>query len=167
MHVASGKEHSSSQDAEYLTPKNNIDVGEAWANNAINTTIYRHHGIVTSGNYQYLAFFVDTQRLRIIKRDIKSNTTTLEIFEIPGMYDISDTHNTISIGIDRLGYIHLSYAQHASKLNYRRSKRPLSISEWTDEIAMTGLREKHVTYPAFIMPKTNSPKLTTKDILLI
>jgi len=167
LHVLGSEKSLLSDNNKIISRENVFSVGNAFANNAINTTIYRHHGIVTAGNYQYLAFFVDAHRLRIIKRDIKSSAAKPEIFEIPGVYDVSDTHNTISIGIDRLGYIHLSYAQHGSKLNYRRSKRPLSITEWTDEIAMTGLREKQVTYPAFIMPRTNSPKLTANDILFI
>ena len=103
--------------------------------------------------------------MRVIKRNIKSSAKKIEIFEIPGVYEVSDTHNTTSIGIDRLGYIHLSYSQHANKLRYRRSKYPWSITEWTDEISMTGLREKHVTYPAFIIPRNDLPKLSNRDLL--
>lgn len=144
---------------------NIIDVGNAWGNNAINTTIYRHHGIVTIGNYQILAFFVDAQHLRVVKRNIKSNITEPAIWDISGIYDVSDSHNTASIGIDNLGYIHLSYAQHANKLRYRRSMYPMDITKWTDEISMTGLREKHVTYPAFIIPRNSLAESANRDLL--
>ena len=54
--TTSNKENTSLNDVEQIPPKNIINVGEGWANNAINTTIYRHHGIVTLGDYQILAF---------------------------------------------------------------------------------------------------------------
>lgn len=165
--TVSGEEYFLSQKTEHISPNNIVNLGEGWANNAINVTIYRHHGIVTLRNYQYTAFFVDSHHLRIVKRNIKSTTTKPKIFDITGEYDVSDTHNTISIGIDNLGYIHLSYAQHASKLRYRRSKHPWLISEWTDEIAMTGLNEDALTYPAFIVPRNNDSSLPSKELLFI
>lgn len=58
LQATSTEEHSSTYEAKQILPENIIDAGEGWANNAINTTIYRHHGIVTSSNYQYLAFLL-------------------------------------------------------------------------------------------------------------
>jgi hypothetical protein len=52
-------------------------------------------------------------------------------------------------------------------LRYRRSKHPWNISEWTDEIAMTGLNEYSLTYPAFIVPRNNDSSLPSKELLFI
>jgi hypothetical protein len=152
---------------ENITPENIVYIDEGWANNTINTTIYRHHGIVTFRNYQYLAFFVNSQRLRIVRNNIKSNTVKPQISDIVGEYDVSDSHNTISIGIDRLGYIHLSYSQHATNLRYRRSKYPLSISDWTDELSMTGMSEDRVTYPTFVIPQISESNSINRELLFL
>lgn len=129
--------------------------GNGWASNTVNTAIFRHHGVLTWGRQQYLAFFIDENTLRLVKRDL--DTEEISTHQLYGKYNLADAHNSISLGIDRSGCLHISYDQHATKLNYRRALVPNSITHWTDEIPMTGQHEGNVTYPTFILPRNGYP----------
>ena len=132
-----------------------FDLGQAWSSNTINTVIFRHHGILTWGGYQYTAFYVDETTLRVVRRTLATNH--IATHDITGQYNLRDAHNSISLGIDRAGHLHISYDHHATKLRYRRSSQPNAIAEWTDELPMTGANEDRVTYPTFILPRAGHP----------
>lgn len=131
------------------------NLGDAWAGNTINTVIFRHHGILTHGKTQYTAFYVDTHTLRLVQRDLAADT--LKTHDIPGEYNLRDAHNSISLGVDRQGHLHISYDHHATQLRYRRSSNPGDITAWSDELPMTGAHEEKVTYPTFILPHHDFP----------
>lgn len=132
-----------------------FDLGQAWSSNTVNTVIFRHHGILTWGGYQYTAFYVDETTLRVVRRTLATND--IATHDIAGQYNLRDAHNSISLGIDRAGHLHISYDHHATKLRYRRSSQPNAIAEWTDELGMTGANEDRVTYPTFILPRAGHP----------
>lgn len=135
--------------------KKRIDLGDAWAGNTINTVIFRHHGIMTVGEHQYTAFYVDRNTMRLVRRFLSDDS--LQVHDIAGEYNLKDAHNSISLGMDREGRLHISYDHHATQLKYRRSKKSHDISEWTDELPMTGQNEERVTYPTFILPRQGFP----------
>jgi hypothetical protein len=138
-----------------LSHKITMDLGEAWAGNTVNTVIFRHHGLLTQGLFQYTAFYVDDKTLRFVRRRL--STDELDIYDLPGNFNLRDAHNSISLGMDRKGILHVSYDHHASKLRYRRSLEPHSITGWTDDLTMTGQHEDKVTYPTFILPREEHP----------
>ena len=138
-----------------VTTQATHNLGEAWAGNTINTVIFRHHGILTWCGYQYTAFYVDETTLRVVRRTLA--TGHIATHDIDGQYNLRDAHNSISLGIDRSGHLHLSYDHHATRLRYRRSSMPSDITAWTDELAMTGAYEEKVTYPTFILPHHDFP----------
>lgn len=131
------------------------ELGKAWAGNTINTVIFRHHGILTRDNTQYTAFYVDKCTLRLVQLDLTTNI--IKTHDIAGEYNLQDAHNSISLGMDRLGHLHISYDHHATQLRYRRSAKAHSIEEWSDEVPMTGVYEDRVTYPTFILPRYGYP----------
>lgn len=133
-----------------LKPIHVSKLGDGWAGNTVNTVIFRHHGILTWKDLQFTSFYSQDGKIRFVKRNLKSNQ--INISELRGRYNPSDAHNSISMGIDKKGFLHISYNQHVGPLHYRRSKIPFSIDQWTDELQMTGKREARVTYPTFIMP---------------
>lgn len=130
-------------------------LGDAWAANTINTVIFRHHGILTSGNYQYTSFYIDEHTLHLVRHNLL--TKNIDTYDIFGDFNLRDAHNSISLGIDRAGYLHISYDHHATHLRYRRAVVPYGISAWTDELTMTGINEDRVTYPTFILPHHDQP----------
>ncbi|MDD2608881.1 MAG: BNR repeat-containing protein [Giesbergeria sp.] len=131
------------------------NLGDAWAGNTINTVIFRHHGILTHHKIQYTAFYVDEHTLRLVQRDLVSDT--LKTHDIPGQYNLRDAHNSISLGLDRESHLHISYDHHVTQLRYRRSLKPGDITAWSDELPMTGAHEEKVTYPTFILPRQGYP----------
>lgn len=134
-----------------------VNLGQAWSSNTVNMVIFRHHAIFSSEGKQYTAFYADMDELKIVQRDLSTGEVRYHL--LSGEYNLHDAHNSISLGIDRLGYIHISYDHHGSRLRYRRSNKPHDISTWTEELPMTGIKEEKVTYPTFILPKAGSPLL--------
>jgi hypothetical protein len=140
-------------------------LGDAWAANTVNTVIFRHHAILTSGQWQFTAFYADEHTLRLVQRNLSIDA--IETFDIPGGYNLRDAHNSISLGIDRAGFLHISYDHHGTRLRYRRSSAPHSIHGWTNEQPMTGAHEGNVTYPSFILPHLSQEDSTTAAPLML
>lgn len=132
-----------------------FNLGEAWAGNTVNTVIFRHHGIFTHQGHQFTSFYVDEHTLRFVCRRLSDDQITT--YDLLGDYNLKDAHNSISMGVDRQGYLHVCYDHHASKLRYRRSLQPMRIDGWTDDLPMTGQYEDRVTYPTFILPRAEHP----------
>lgn len=126
------------------------DLGNAWAANTVNTVIFRHHGILTCGHWQFTAFYADKNTLRVVQRSLVDDA--IATTDLPGQYNLCDAHNSISLGADRDGFLHISYDHHGTQLRYRRATKPHSIESWTEELSMTGVYEEKVTYPNFIVP---------------
>jgi len=141
---------SDNSSSSVIPPESVVELGEGWATNTVNTVIFRHHGLVTFEDYQFTAFYNQEREMCLVKRNLDSGNT--ETYCMPGEYDTFDAHNSISLGLDRDGYLHISYDHHGHELNYRITKEPFSIENWTEEKPMTGKHEDRVTYPTFIMP---------------
>lgn len=132
-----------------------IQLGTAWAGSSVNTTIFRHHGILTIRDFQFTAFYADESCIRIVKRDL--NNGNIEMHDLAGRFNLKDAHNSISMGHDKDDRLHITYDHHGTKLKYRRSLTAMSINEWTSEMPMTGTHEDKVTYPTFINPRGDHP----------
>jgi hypothetical protein len=61
-----------------------------------------------------------------------------------------DSHNSVTMGIDKEGFIHLSGNMHVHPLTYFRSTKPNDISTLKQEMSMTGSNENRCTYPSFM-----------------
>jgi hypothetical protein len=134
-----------------------VPLGSGWATNTVNTVIFRGHGVFSAGRFQYAAFYADPQRLCIVRRDLAGGT--VHRVHLAGEYRLPDAHNSISLGIDREGHLHLAYDHHVSGLRYRRSASPHNVHDWGAETPMTGLHETQVTYPTFLMQSDGGPLL--------
>ena len=139
----------------FATVKAQHNLGMAWAGNTINTVIFRHHGVITHKGVQYTAFYVNLKTLRLVKRNLSNEA--VQTYDLYGDYNLWDAHNSISLAVDRADHLHISYDHHSSKLRYRRSLEPMEIKAWTEECPMTGKNEERVTYPTFILPRTEYP----------
>ena len=127
-----------------LLPRHEVPLGEAWAANSVNTVAFRHHGILSHGNLQAAAFYRDHDSLCVVRRDL--NTGAIEVASIAGVYNLADAHNSISLGMDRRCNLHICYDQHGKALQYRRTRTPFGIADWTEELPMTGMHERNMTY---------------------
>lgn len=123
-------------------------IGEAWSGNTINTVIFRHHGLITKSNNQFAAFYLDEKTIKFVKRDLVNEKYTF--YDYSGSFNLKDAHNSISLGVDEDGYIHVLYGSHANEINYIKSRKPYDINDWMEIKKLTGKYEEKFTYPAFI-----------------
>jgi len=117
----------------------------AWAGSSINVLAGVSQMIYTDGVYQYAGYYNADARLVLAKRRIGEDTwhKNVTVFST----NVNDAHNTVSLIVDGDGYLHVSWGQHNSELNYARGVEPGSL---VVEIApMLGANEHSVTYPQF------------------
>ncbi len=124
-----------------------VPVGDGWANNSVNTTIFRKNSLVTYKDTQFIAYYNPDGYLMLGKRNlINVKDWTLHQTQYKG--NVQDAHNSISIMVDGDGYLHVVWDHHGHPLRYVRAKAPLSL-ELRDKEPMTGQFETNVTYPEF------------------
>jgi hypothetical protein len=123
-----------------------IFVDSGWANNSVNTVVFRKNSLCTYKNIQYIAYYNNNAAVVIGKRKLGSTKWILQVTAFKG--DAADAHRSISIITDGEGYLHLSWNHHGNKLHYSKSITPGSL-QMSEEIPMTGIAETNVTYPEF------------------
>jgi len=117
-----------------------------WANNSVNTVIFRKNALATFKNIQYAAYYDADQFVVVAKRKINSQQWEAARTQYKG--DASDAHKSISIMVDGDGYLHIAWGQHNNNLNYVRSVKP-GILLFGDKEPMLRLKENKVSYPEF------------------
>ena len=123
-----------------------IPVAKGWADNTVNTVVFRKNALVTFNDTQFVAFYNQQQYVVLAKR--KLNTINWQILQTKFKGNTNDAHNCISIMVDGAGYLHLAWNHHNNILHYSKSIAPGSL-QMSEEISMTGLEEQAVTYPEF------------------
>lgn len=125
-----------------------------WRDVSENTKFFCHHGVLTSDNYQYIAFYVDNYTLRIVQIDLTTNIVRTK--DISGGYNLCSPNNNINLGVDRSGYLHIIYELNTNQYACRRAIVVNDIELWSDEYSVS-IGEGRVTYLAFILPRLNFP----------
>ncbi|HVG41810.1 MAG TPA: BNR repeat-containing protein [Chitinophagaceae bacterium] len=130
-----------------------IPVENGWANNSINTTVFRKNSLVTFKDTQFISFYNKDKFVVLGKR--KLGTDQWQLKQTAFVVNTSVAHNVISIMVDGDGYVHLAWNHHNNALHYARSTAPGSL-EMSSKMSMTGKGENSVTYPEFYkMPDGN------------
>ncbi|MDB5327408.1 MAG: neuraminidase [Phycisphaerales bacterium] len=122
-----------------------LPIGDAWAKNSVNTTIFRNDPITTVGDQQFAAYYNADGHVVMAKRKIGAREWTPTVTPLTGK--VADAHNCISLIADGDGYLHLSWDHHGNPLRYARSVAPGSTEFETPP--MSGETEGNVTYPQF------------------
>lgn len=117
-----------------------------WANNSVNTVVFRKNALVTFKGTQYAAFYNADQFVVLAKRTQTSQQWQIQQTTYKG--DATDAHRSISIMVDGAGYLHMAWGHHNQQLNYARSVSPGSLVLGA-KLSMTGQNEDKVTYPEF------------------
>lgn len=123
-----------------------VPVGDGWANNSVNVTVFRKNSLVTYKDTQFIAYYDNDGCLILGKRKLPKGEWILHKTQYTG--NVSDAHNSISIMADGDGYLHVSWDHHGHPLRYAKSIAPLSL-ELGDKQPMTRELEENVTYPEF------------------
>lgn len=123
-----------------------IIASNGWADNSVNTVIFRKNSLVTYQGTQYAAYYDSEQYLVLAKRKTGQTrwTTSRTIYK----GDATDAHKSISIIIDGDGLLHAVWGEHNTPLNYAKAVSPGSL-QLGEKSKMIGDKEDKVSYPEF------------------
>lgn len=116
--------------------------------------------MLTHSNRQFLAFYDASRAMTLAQRDLSTNVWTFA--SLPSTFGW-DSHNYVTMALDRDGFLHVSGNMHCVPLVYFRSARPLDIRDMQPVHRMTGEREKRVTYPRFMNGPDGALLFTYRD----
>src|SRR5438046_87580 len=87
-----------------------MQIGDAWAQNSINTTVFRNDPVTTFGDKQYAAYYNPEGHIVIATRTIGQTDWQPTVTPLEG--NLKDAHRVISIIADGDGYLHISWDHH-------------------------------------------------------
>lgn len=132
-----------------------IKIDSVWAGHPVGFCLYTH------GQRQYIAYYNANRNMVVGQRYL--NDDKFQLYVLPatqretagGTSSILgwDSHNFVTLGVDKEGFIHLSGNVHVQPLTYFRSKLPGDISTLEQVFEMVGTEEKRTTYPHFMLTK--------------
>ncbi len=132
-----------------------IVIDSVWAGHRVRFCLYTH------GERQYIAYYNADRSMVVGQRDLDHAIFEKHIMprttraEAGGTSTVLgwDSHNSITMAIDKEGYIHLSGNMHAHPMTYFRSTKPHDISTLSQHMTMVGPNEQRCTYPKFMLTK--------------
>ena len=124
-----------------------IPLVPAYARTMVNTPIFRCSSIVSDQKYQFVGFYDEKCQMVIAKRSLDSEVWEYSNTGKTG--NCEDAHNSISLGMDGNGYLHISYNQHSNTLNYLKGVEPYSFELCDIKYMVDSVEERKVTYPEF------------------
>jgi len=132
-----------------------IKIDSVWAGHPVGFCLYTHQ------SRQYIAYYNAERRTVVGQRNLTEDKFQLHVLpattrETAGGTSTVvgwDSHNFLTIGIDKDGYIHLSGNVHVHPLTYFRSTKPNDISTLKQIFSMVGTEEKRTTYPHFMLSR--------------
>ncbi|MBM1106031.1 BNR repeat-containing protein [Aurantibacter crassamenti] len=134
-----------------------ISIDNVWAGHPVGFSLF------TSGERQYIAYYNANRNTVVGQRNLVEDK--FELYVLPatdretsrGTSTVVgwDSHNSLTLGVDKAGFIHLSGNVHVHPLTYFRSSKPYDISTLEQVFEMVGTEEQRTTYPHFMMTKEN------------
>ncbi len=132
-----------------------IEIDSVWAGHPVGFCLYTH------GSRQYVAYYNASRNMVVGQRDLDEENFELHILPhasdeiIDGTSTVLqwDSHNYITLALDKEGFIHLAGNMHGDPLTYFKSIRPNDISTLAQEKEMIGTNEERCTYPNFMQTK--------------
>jgi hypothetical protein len=125
----------------------------------INATAFKNQSLVTVGDYQFTSFYTGSSsandELVIGRRNLVTSPNVWSLTRTGFQsFNINDSHNVSSIGVDGDGFLHVSWGMHNHPMQYARSTTAV-VND--DPITMTGLLANEFplqsggdfTYPEF------------------
>ncbi|HAA75268.1 TPA: hypothetical protein DCE37_09130 [Candidatus Latescibacteria bacterium] len=131
---------------------NNIQIAPAWAGHPVG------FDLVTYKGRQFVAFYDHDRKMTVGQRSLQESR--FELMRLEGRWldargrlstDLEwDTHNSITMTVDRNDHIHLCGNMHVDPLIYFRTSRSLDITSFARIDYMVGKNEDRCTYPRFM-----------------
>ena len=103
--------------------------------------------LLTHAPFQFVAYYDAQRQMSVAQRSLDS--TNWSITKLPSTLGW-DSHNYVTLALDRDGTLHVSGNMHCVPLVYFRSEKPLEAASLRRVETMTSDREQRVTYPVFL-----------------
>lgn len=121
-----------------------LDIAPVWSAHPVG------FALVTAGDRQIVGFYDADRRLTVAVRSLGEQAW--RFVPLP-RHTGWDSHNSVTMAVDRDGFVHLAADMHVSPLVYFRSRHPIGAAFTADSFEplhhMTGDREDRTTYPVF------------------
>lgn len=103
--------------------------------------------LLTHENRQFVAYYDSQRQLTVASRELDGEHWTRVKLEerVPW-----DSHNSITMAVDKNDHLHLSGNMHVDPLTYYRTRAPLDIESFESVNEMMGRDERQCTYPNFL-----------------
>jgi hypothetical protein len=132
-----------------------IKIDKVWAGHPVSFCLLNHE------NRQYIAYYNAERRMVLGQRNLADDKFDLHVLPAKARETAGgtstvvgwDSHNFLTLGIDKEGFIHLSGNVHVTPLTYFRSTKPYDVSSMEQIFEMVGTEEKRTTYPHFMLTK--------------
>ena len=138
-----------------------IKIDSVWSGHRVKFSLLTHE------NRQYIAYYNANRNMVVGQRELSKDN--FDLYQMPAPKRLKnaeykrgrisstevgwDSHNSITMAVDKKGYIHLSGNMHVDTLTYFRTKKPEDISTLTQHFPMVGPNELKATYPKFMYNK--------------
>ena len=151
--ITTGTIKNSNQNTESILQK--IVIDSVWAGHRVGFSLYTHK------NRQYIAYYNATRNIVVGQRNLEDQKFDLQTLPATSRETASgtstvlgwDSHNYLTIGVDKNDFIHLSGNMHVNPITYFKSLKPNDIFTLEQEMFMIGADEKRCTYPKFMFTK--------------
>lgn len=128
-------------DAIYPKIVEEIFVDSVWVANRV------AYDLCTVGNMQFVSYYDANRMMSVAQRKVGDKHWNKTVLPNKLTWD---SHNLVSMGIDKDGYIHISGNMHNIPLVYFRSKKPMDVSQFEKiDVMVNEKEEAKVCYPEF------------------
>ncbi|GJM28228.1 MAG: hypothetical protein DHS20C17_08630 [Cyclobacteriaceae bacterium] len=127
--------------------------------------------LLTDKDRQYVAYYNATRNLVVGQRNLTDDKFTIQTLPATARETNNgtstvlgwDSHNYLTMAVDKEGFIHLSGNVHAHPLTYFRSTEEGNVFSLLQVSKMTGLDENRTTYPKFLQTREGELIYTYRD----
>ena len=138
-----------------------MKIDSVWAGHPVGFSLYSHD------ESQYIAYYNSNRNMVVGQRKLTDKnfvlhkmpapTRALDQKEKSKRFSVTevgwDSHNSITMAVDKEGFIHLSGNMHVDSLTYFRSELSGDISTLMRHFPLVGSNELRSTYPKFMLSK--------------
>ena len=129
-----------------------IPIDKVWSGQPVGFSLLTHK------DRQYIAYYNADRSMVVGQRNLTDPTFSLTVLPVTTRAAMGgtstvlgwDSHNSVVLGIDADGYIHLSGNMHVNPITYFKSSKPFDISSLTQVMQLVGSNEVRCTYPHFM-----------------
>lgn len=131
-----------------------IDLEPVWSGHPVGFCLLTH------APFQFAAYYDAQRRMTVAQRRLDETSWTFQ--RLPSTLGW-DSHNYVTLELDRDLHLHVAGNMHNVPMIYFRSAKPLDASSLQQVKTMTGEREAHVTYPVFLKNKSGQLVFRYRD----